>query len=133
MKKMCPAALTLAGLFLSSLGSFAAQPAAGKMIKVAPDQDDRIPYWLYLPESAAKKDKKLPVIVFLHGMGQRGSNLDQVLAHGPPKLIAKGKHFPFIMIAPQCPNDSSKGRRNAQVFLVASQGAYRQGEEHYRL
>ncbi len=71
MKKMCPAALTLAGLFLSSLGSFAAQPAAGKMIKVAPDQDDRIPYWLYLPHSAPHKQQKLPGLVFQCGIAHR--------------------------------------------------------------
>ena len=86
------------------------------MIKVIPAQEDRIPYWLYLPEDGRRKDRKLPVVVFLHGMGERGNNLDQVLAHGPPKLIAKGKSFPFIMIAPQCPNDGNRLRRNATSF-----------------
>lgn len=122
MIQMRSTAVVLAGLFLFHLGAFAAEPAAGKMIKVTPNQGDRIPYWLYLPENAAENDKKLPVVVFLHGMGQRGSNLDQVLAHGPPKLIAKGKHFPFIMIAPQCPNDSHKGRRNAKSFWWHPEG-----------
>ena len=122
MIQMRSPAVVLAGLFLFHLGAFAAEPAAGKMIKVTPNQGDRIPYWLYLPENAAENDKKLPVVVFLHGMGQRGSNLDQVLAHGPPKLIAKGKHFPFIMIAPQCPNDSHKGRRNAKSFWWHPEG-----------
>jgi len=122
MRRIRSAALTLAGLFLSSLGSFAAEPAAGKMIKVTPGKGDRVAYWLYLPEGAVENKEKLPVVVFLHGMGQRGSNLDQVLAHGPPKLIAGGKHFPFIMIAPQCPNDSHKGRRNAKSFWWHPEG-----------
>lgn len=104
------------GIFLSSMGTFAAQPEGGKMIKVIPAQEDRIPYWLYLPEDGRRKDRKLPVVVFLQGMGERGNNLDQVLAHGPPKLTASGKSFPFIMIAPQCPNDGNRGRRNATSF-----------------
>ena len=37
-------------------------------------------------------------------IGERGDNLDLVKKHGPPKLIAAGKQFPFIVVSPQCPN-----------------------------
>jgi predicted peptidase len=44
------------------------------------------------------------LLVFLHGAGERGSNLDKVKQHGPPKLVTAGKDMPFIVVSPQCPN-----------------------------
>lgn len=61
-------------------------------------------YLLYLPKDYAKKEA-WPVLLFLHGAGERGDNLDQVKRHGPPKLIEEGKEFPFIVVSPQCPRD----------------------------
>ena len=53
-------------------------------------------YLLYLPKEYGKEaDKKWPVMVFLHGSGERGSDLEKVKMHGPPKLIAAGKDFPL--------------------------------------
>ena len=61
-------------------------------------------YLLYLPKEYGKEaDKKWPVMVFLHGSGERGSDLEKVKAHGPPKLIAAGKEFPFVVVSPQAP------------------------------
>jgi len=60
-------------------------------------------YLLYLPEEYGKEKKLWPVMLFLHGTGERGSNLNKVKTHGPPKLIAEGKKFPFIVVSPQCP------------------------------
>lgn len=63
-------------------------------------------YLLYLPADYEKDaKKKWPVIMFLHGIGERGDNLELVKKHGPPKLIEQGKDFDFIIISPQCPND----------------------------
>ena len=61
-------------------------------------------YLLYLPKEYGKEaDKKWPVMIFLHGSGERGSDLEKVKAHGPPKLIAAGKDFPFVVVSPQAP------------------------------
>ena len=64
-------------------------------------------YLLYLPADYGKQpDKKWPLILFLHGSGERGSNLDLVKLHGPPKVIEKSKNFlPFVVVSPQCPAD----------------------------
>jgi len=63
-------------------------------------------YLLYLPADYEKDaKKKWPLIMFLHGAGERGDNLEVVKKHGPPKLIAQGKPFDFIVVSPQCPND----------------------------
>ena len=47
--------------------------------RVDPDSTERLRYWLYLPEDYAAK-KKCPLILFLHGAGERGDNLDKVKA-----------------------------------------------------
>ena len=60
-------------------------------------------YLLYLPETYGKKPQQhWPLILFLHGAGERGDDLELVKRHGPPKLAAAGKQFPFIIVSPQC-------------------------------
>lgn len=63
-------------------------------------------YWLHLP-IAAQLGTPCPLILFLHGAGERGDNLEQVKVHGIPKVVEQQPDFPFITIAPQCPLDSS--------------------------
>jgi len=75
------------------------QPVHFKMmIKVEMD------YLLYLPPDYKKKNS-WPLLLFLHGKGERGNNLKLVKKHGPPKLIAEGKQFAFIVVSPQCPKN----------------------------
>jgi predicted peptidase len=64
-----------------------------------------LPYLLHLPKDY-KQQKSLPLVMFLHGAGERGDNLNLVQKHGPPKLIEAGLEFPFILVSPQCPKDS---------------------------
>jgi predicted peptidase len=83
----------------------AAEPTTGQK----PSELDRsgkvqLKYLLHLPKSYAEKES-WPLLLFLHGIGERGENLDRVKVHGPPKLIAAGKDFPFIVVSPQCPSD----------------------------
>lgn len=59
-------------------------------------------YLVYLPETYDSIIKSYPLMIFLHGSGERGNNLELVKKHGPPKLASEGKQFPFILIAPQC-------------------------------
>lgn len=67
----------------------------------------RASYLLYLPPGYGNDPKKRwPLVLFLHGAGERGDNLDLVESHGPLKLVAQGQEFPFIIVAPQCPTDS---------------------------
>jgi predicted peptidase len=61
-------------------------------------------YLLYLPPEYDKQES-WPLMLFLHGAGERGDDLELVKVHGPPKLIAAGQDFPFIVVSPQCPKD----------------------------
>lgn len=59
-------------------------------------------YLKYLPEQYEDDlEKKWPLLIFLHGSGERGVDLEKVKVHGPPMLVDKGKQFPFIIISPQ--------------------------------
>jgi len=59
-------------------------------------------YLLYLPQDYVKDTSRLwPVLIFLHGSGEAGNDLQKVKVHGPPKLIEQGKQFPFIVVSPQ--------------------------------
>lgn len=42
-----------------------------------------------------------PLVLFLHGSGERGTDVEKVKTHGPPKLVAAGRKFPFILVSPQ--------------------------------
>jgi predicted peptidase len=64
-------------------------------------------YQLYLPTDYGKEQgKKWPLILFLHGAGERGDDINLVKKHGPPKLLDGNTDSPvtqFIVVSPQCP------------------------------
>lgn len=61
---------------------------------------------LYLPDAYGKEKKKWPLIVFLHGSGERGTDLELVKKNGPPKIVETMKDFRFVVVSPQAPVDS---------------------------
>lgn len=70
-------------------------------------KDVSLNYLLYLPEQHdGQTDKKWPLALFLHGMGERGGDLELVKKHGLPKVAEEKGDLPFIVVAPQCPIDS---------------------------
>src|SRR5580698_1869563 len=63
-------------------------------------------YLLFLPEGyGADATKRWPLILFLHGAGERGTDVWMVAKHGPPKIDMHRANFPFIVVSPQCPED----------------------------
>jgi predicted peptidase len=64
----------------------------------------RAQYLLFLPrEYDARHAKRWPLILFLHGSGERGTKLSKVAVHGPPRIVEEKPEFPFIVVSPQCP------------------------------
>ena len=55
-------------------------------------------YYIYYP-SIVKEN--MPVLVFLHGIGERGNNLTDIEKYALPKYMNKFD-IPYIVIAPQC-------------------------------
>lgn len=68
---------------------------------------DTLPYRVLLPQDF-DASRKYPVLVFLHGSGERGSDNQAQLTHGG-RLFLKDdirKNFPAIVVFPQCPSNS---------------------------
>lgn len=60
--------------------------------------------YIYEPEN--RNSVQLPLIVFLHGVGERGNGkeeLEKLTSQGLPKYIQSGKNYPAVILMPQCP------------------------------
>lgn len=101
---MAAAALVLAAATLSPAADEKAAAGKQQAQKLQRTIQVTLDYLLYLPPDYAQKPA-WPLMLYLHGAGERGDNLERVKTHGPPKLIAAGKQFPFIVVSPQCPKD----------------------------
>lgn len=60
-----------------------------------------IQYIISYPEEYAEY-KKYPVILFLHGSGSRGSDIDKLLSNPYFRITDEQQKFPFITVAPLC-------------------------------
>jgi pimeloyl-ACP methyl ester carboxylesterase len=86
--------LVLATLFFSFSQSYA-QQTAQKFTQ-------QMNYLLALPDGYENDTTtQWPLVIFLHGSGERGNDLEKVKKNGPPKLVEQGKKFSFILVSPQ--------------------------------
>jgi predicted peptidase len=90
------------------------QPDSQKSAQLNTTVEVQMSCLLYLPKGYEQQES-WPLLLFLHGSGERGDDLELVKKHGPPKLIAAGKDFPCIVVSPQCP----KERRWEPIELIA--------------
>ena len=60
-------------------------------------------YLLFLPARYEQEPVEWPLMVFLHGSGERGDDLNQVKKYGPPMILEGNPDFPFVVVSPQCP------------------------------
>ncbi|MGD2093187.1 MAG: prolyl oligopeptidase family serine peptidase [Candidatus Aminicenantes bacterium] len=96
--------MAVCSLFISVLVLFSTGNCSGGKKNLEVYSQKSYNYLLYLP---GEYDKNLndpwPVIIYLHGSSLRGDDLERVKEYGLPRLIEKGKDFPFIIVSPQCP------------------------------
>ena len=91
-------------------------------------------YLLYLPDDfESSPDSNWPMLVFLHGSGERGNDLEKVKMHGPPKLISEGKAMPFVVLSPQCPSDSDWDTETLYALIKQVASRYRVDEKRVYL
>lgn len=61
-------------------------------------------YITYLPTNYTNdSSKEYPLLIFLHGGSARGKDTLDLYSSGPFDQIYRGRNFPFIVVAPQCP------------------------------
>src|SRR5262245_55313715 len=68
------------------------------------DGDKSLPYRLLKPDGADAKGP-FPLVLFLHGAGERGDDNDAQLRHGVAEFARPEhrKQYPCFLAAPQCP------------------------------
>lgn len=97
------------------------QIAARLTVKVEGEtpREVEVPFLLYVPEDYDATGEAYPLVLFLHGAGERGDGseeqLPNVAKHGPPKQVAAGRKFPFILVSPQCSYDEPNVPRGWQA------------------
>lgn len=106
------AAALIAGATLAAIpcvDARAAERPTGFLNREARIGDQVLPYVVYVPRDYTP-DRKWPVILFLHGAGERGENTL------PPSQVGIGsairlhpERFPCIAVMPQCPRGSGWG------------------------
>ncbi len=82
-----------------------------------------LPYRILYPANY-DKSKKYPLLLFLHGAGERGNDNEKQLIHGSKLFITEEnrKNFPAIVVLPQCPAESfwavTKIDRTVQPYKI---------------
>ncbi|WP_128102413.1 prolyl oligopeptidase family serine peptidase [Paenibacillus sp. DCT19] len=75
-------------------------------------------YLLHVPKTVTETNDLWPVILFLHGSGERGTDLNQLRQHGLPQIVEQDEEFPFIVISPQCPEDEFWANEKEAVIAI---------------
>jgi len=96
----------------------------GSLLQVRPGQQtvnfidaptlSRLGFLLFVP-TAYPSRHDWPVIVFLHGAGESGSDPEKVALQGPPALVKDNPDFPFVVVSPQ----NSARRFSSETMMAA--------------
>lgn len=86
-------------------------------------------YLLHLP-NGYDPNGSYPLLLFLHGAGERGDDLSKVAIHGPPRLLReRSMEFPFIVVSPQVPEDRIWSIAYLDALLEHVTGSYAVDED----
>jgi|GEM_PF-4440316 len=96
---------TLAGALLLTLPARARQDTEMFQDRVVTVGSTEYHFRVFTPKGWSKK-KKTPVILFLHGAGERGDdNLAQTKVGIGSAILRQRDTFPFVVVLPQCPRN----------------------------
>ena len=115
MKKI----ISLGLLFLLTI-SVSAQKVYQKEVFIS-SRGDSLKYRLLRPEKE-KAGKKYPLVLFLHGAGERGSDNEKQLVHGGQMFLnpVNREKYPAFVLMPQCPIDAYWAYTSRPVSFVPS-------------
>jgi len=112
-------------IFAYCLAFFLVGSAASAQL-TAEKMTREIRYLLYLPQGYEQDtSQRWPLLLFLHGSGESGDDLEKVKKHGPPKLIAQGRQYPFIVVSPQADRPGGWSSRDMYDLLQDCKRRYR--------
>ena len=90
--------------FFISLAAIAQDQSLYEKKEFINNSGDTLLYRLMLPKDYDEA-KQYPLLLFLHGAGERGSDNEKQLTHGADLFIDHREEFPAIVVFPQCPED----------------------------
>lgn len=107
------------GKLLLLVGLIMLQACAAQSHLVADELEtvtkENLKYYLYYPEHYFDSEETFGLLLFLHGGGESGRALEEIKDTGPPKMLAEGKQFPFLILAPQ--NSHAKKWWNTEAVI----------------
>ncbi len=118
------ASILMLGMPANPPASAAPSTSSNPLAKAA----QKLKYVLDLPaDYDSDPHKVFPLLVYLHGAGESGTNLTWLNRHGPPKYVAKHPDAPFILLAPQAPRAIGwqPYLRDVQTLIDQIQATYR--------
>jgi predicted peptidase len=83
-------------------------------------RSDNLNYLLFTP-SDYDGETKIPLIVFLHGSGERGEDTELVKKWGLPRDLDSRPDFPFLVLSPQCPDEKRWPDIDKEVMSLFSE------------
>lgn len=108
-----PSALLLASALVSSPATSAGQEAPSTATAPSGQHAHRFEktiekrletnYLLYLPASYGMDDRRWPLLVYLHGGGGSGTEIDRLARYPLVERLEREVDFPFVVVTPQCP------------------------------
>ncbi|MDO5523414.1 MAG: prolyl oligopeptidase family serine peptidase [Bacteroidia bacterium] len=107
-----------------SFAALAQQEEFEKKVYISPE-NDTLRYRVLTPEKVAP-NKKYPLVLFLHGAGERGNDNEAQLRHGGNMFTnpVNREKYPAFVIFPQCPQEDSWAPRNRSA--AAGESAFNQ-------
>ena len=102
--------MKLISLFILTAISYSVSYAQNNTLfakKLFIQKTDTLPYRILLPDNY-KPENKYPLIIFLHGSGERGNDNEKQLIHGAELFLRDSirKKYPAIVVFPQCNENS---------------------------
>jgi predicted peptidase len=120
--------LALLNIALNTQAQFQEESVAKLVIR------HEIQYLVWLPSGYNTVNyKKWPLMLFLHGKGERGTVLETVKKNGPPHFVEQQPDFPFILISPLCPEEQYWSIDELDALLTSLISKYRIDEDRVYL
>lgn len=97
----------LATLFILLFGCKSNPVAEAPVVQQEVYSTALLDYLLFMPtNTSARVNGKFPLLISLHGIGERGNDLQLLKRDGLAKMLDGYNSFPFIVVSPQCPTST---------------------------